>query len=199
MDFNIKETFLGVGWSFYPWGSTDTLIPLGVKAGMETRPKSLIEKSKRNFKYISPASRTKREMWKKITARIIYIGIHATQQTISSERLYDLANKKYWWMMNPEYDVSNLHNALHMDNLHDDRRSHNKHGWWWQLAMASWWRWCCCTKAIQCIADTVDKGDAVYHRYSGQSRCSGDKWLKVGRRCHHDGRTNKQGNIELLS
>ena len=50
------------------WGWDDhsilggALIPLGMKAGMEIRPKSLIEKSKRNFKYISPASRTKREM-----------------------------------------------------------------------------------------------------------------------------------------
>ena len=50
------------------WGWDDhsilqgALIPLGVKAGMETRPKSLIEKSKRNFRYFSPVSRRKREM-----------------------------------------------------------------------------------------------------------------------------------------
>ena len=73
--------------------------------------------------------------------------------------------------MNPEYDDSNLH----MDNLHTTNMDDDGNG-----------------------LDDED-GAVVQRRYSGQRRCSGDKWLKVGRRCHHDGRTNKQGNIELLS
>ena len=76
--------------------------------------------------------------------------------------------------MNTEYDESNmhnvLHNALHMDNLHEDRRSQKNmdddgNGLddedgavvqrRYSVSPIQW------TKAMQCIADTVDKADAV--------------------------------------